>query len=397
MADVNYRYSIIPARAITDPTLKPRDLKILALLGRHTNKNGWCRRSQRTLAAEAKCVRSTVQASLDRLANGGYVQVRLEGIKGRAAPPEGSHPYRSHSYRVLLDLDDQQIQKAAARRARKIGHLSDTENRHHVPIVDKKSSENADEIRSAPGAGYYADEIKPDFFEDSEFSIVDESDESERVSAPYIEPSPCEPSPCEPLSKSESVSAESTGPSLSEFLAKWPTASTDSVGKINGRWSKLSIVDRQAAIDGITPFLSELKRNHRDHVIAGWKYLAERRWQLLAKSTTDGEIATCDCWSRDWWGVLFKKIEAGEPVRFMISYATQPGNKAWCGKRDQTATIDQLAKLDSYPCDGDVAKAWRPWFEEQDVRLPRWTERVWIFLPGPMPPTGNGSVWKVRI
>src|SRR6185437_1986833 len=68
------RLSIIPAGAIFDRTLEPRDLHVLNLLGCHTDKAGWCRRSQVRMAAELGCSRSSVQRSLDRLCEAGWVQ-----------------------------------------------------------------------------------------------------------------------------------------------------------------------------------------------------------------------------------------------------------------------------------------------------------------------------------
>ena len=67
------RLSIIPARACTDPALKPRDLQVLCVLGRHTDDLGWCRRSQVRMADEIGCARSTVFESVERLVAAGYL------------------------------------------------------------------------------------------------------------------------------------------------------------------------------------------------------------------------------------------------------------------------------------------------------------------------------------
>jgi len=50
----DYRYSITPAAAATDPRLEPQDLQVLCLLGRHTDRNGWCQRSQVKMAGELR-------------------------------------------------------------------------------------------------------------------------------------------------------------------------------------------------------------------------------------------------------------------------------------------------------------------------------------------------------
>lgn len=89
------RLSIIPARAATDPELKPRDLQVLCVLGRHTDDLGWCRKSQVKMAEEMGCARSTVFDAIERLVKAGYLERHVqEEENGRDSP---------HVYRVILD------------------------------------------------------------------------------------------------------------------------------------------------------------------------------------------------------------------------------------------------------------------------------------------------------
>src|SRR5436305_11539127 len=97
------RYSIIPAAAVTDPRLEGRDLQVLCLLGRHTNKLGWCFRSQVEMAQELDCARSTVQLSLSRLIAAGWIETRS------CAVTDSGRPYASYAYRVRMDHDDPDI------------------------------------------------------------------------------------------------------------------------------------------------------------------------------------------------------------------------------------------------------------------------------------------------
>ena len=91
----NPRLSIIPARAATDPALKPRDLQVLCVLGRHTDEYGWCRRSQVKMAAEMNCGRATVYDAINRLIGAGYLERHeQESDSGRDS---------AHVYRVILD------------------------------------------------------------------------------------------------------------------------------------------------------------------------------------------------------------------------------------------------------------------------------------------------------
>ncbi|TKB44971.1 MAG: helix-turn-helix domain-containing protein, partial [Mesorhizobium sp.] len=92
------RFSIIPAEAVTDPSLEGRDLQVLALLGRHTDNRGWCCRSQVKMAREINCGRATVQRSIGRLVEAGYLEHRaiVRDNGGDAA----------HEYRVVFDRPD---------------------------------------------------------------------------------------------------------------------------------------------------------------------------------------------------------------------------------------------------------------------------------------------------
>lgn len=95
------RFSIIPADAVLDKRIEPRDLQILCVFGKHTDKRGWCRRSQVVMAREIGCARSTVQASIERLVEAGWLEkrpvteVHKKGVRGSA-----------HEYRVVLDVPD---------------------------------------------------------------------------------------------------------------------------------------------------------------------------------------------------------------------------------------------------------------------------------------------------
>lgn len=89
------RLSVIPARAATDRALKPRDLQVLCVLGRHTDDLGWCRRSQVRMADEIGCARSTVFEAIERLVAAGYLE--------RHVMASDSGRDSAHVYRVILD------------------------------------------------------------------------------------------------------------------------------------------------------------------------------------------------------------------------------------------------------------------------------------------------------
>ena len=87
------RFSAIPSAAIEDMRLTGADLNVLAALGYHTCKDGWCWPSQDTIAAKARLSRQFVVESMKRLVRWGYVERYIE-----------NNNTRKIRYRVILDV-----------------------------------------------------------------------------------------------------------------------------------------------------------------------------------------------------------------------------------------------------------------------------------------------------
>lgn len=338
----NYRFSIIPAGAVTDGRLKGRDLQVLCLLGRHTDRQGWCRRSQVKMALEIDCARATVQASLGRLYSAGWVERRVEEL------PSGADT--AHSYRVLLDRN-----------------RSDPPADRSAPCHDPAPPAGSE---AAPPADSEPAPLRTPV----EGPLVEE-DERER--------------------ERRREDDEEAGERLFEaFLSVWPTVSIDDRARTRNAWNALGASDRGAAISGVTPFLDELKRHKRNHVPAGWRYLEERRWSLLDHAGPDGAgIQSFQCWSREWWAALLARVDRGERVAFMIQQATEKRDGVYSVRSEHMPPAEAVAALKGHPSDGEAAAAWRVWFDDHGARMPIWRDRVWLFLPSATPPTKGASMW----
>lgn len=81
--------AIVPARAVEDQRLGDAALRCLLALGSHTDKDGWCRVKQSTIASVLGVTRQAVQRQISALIELGYVGQKRTG--------------RSSRYRVLLD------------------------------------------------------------------------------------------------------------------------------------------------------------------------------------------------------------------------------------------------------------------------------------------------------
>jgi Helix-turn-helix domain len=377
----SYRFSIIPAAAVTDRNLEPRDLQVLCLIGRHTDRNGWCRRSQVKMAVELGCGRATVQRSLDRLYDAGYLQRRLEGTRNGEPPAEGEQPFRAHSYRVLMDRE------AAVSKLAEVEGVPVDE--HRGVLIDGQG------VPAIDGHGVPTHTRAP--IEGPSFKGTPLNSESE-VAETGSAKEPVVGAGKEPISASrEQINCSATehlpaSNALAEFQAAWgSSAATDSLQRTMRAWAKLTIEDRHAAIAAIPAFKNEMKRAKRSIPIAGWRYLEERRWELL-QITTDAASASIDVkpLSREWWALLLHKIETGANIRFYLQHTLSTSTPLPC-RREQMPSLDLIASLESYPVYGEVAAAWRPWLEARGVRVFA-RDALCVFLPGAQPPA-NGSVW----
>lgn len=230
------RLSIIPARAATDPALKPRDLQVLCVLGRHTDDLGWCRRSQVKMADEMGCGRATVFDAMERLIKAGYVERFVhESDNGRDS---------AHSYRVILDP------------------------KHADP-------------EAIP--------VEPDGPEAGE---NDGSTPAGRAAPPAGLPAPPAGSGPAPINDpSSTVERERARENQKEaerwqkrVHPKWPTYVTDSEPEVTKAAMALTAEERAEAEDRMPDYVAaakSAKTGGRTVLCSFGKYLAEKRWERL--------------------------------------------------------------------------------------------------------------------
>lgn len=78
------RLSIIPGAFALDQRADEAHFRVLLLIGRHTDTEGWCRLKQLTIATEIGLARETVCRKISDLVAWGYVEKHAEDATGRA-------------------------------------------------------------------------------------------------------------------------------------------------------------------------------------------------------------------------------------------------------------------------------------------------------------------------
>ncbi|WP_245491478.1 helix-turn-helix domain-containing protein, partial [Mesorhizobium sp. M7A.F.Ca.ET.027.02.1.1] len=237
------RLSIIPARAATDRSLKPRDLQVLCVLGRHTDDLGWCRRSQVKMADEMGCARSTVFEAVERLVKAGYLEKHeQEEVSGRDS---------AHWYRVILDPV------------------------HPNLALVREADEQADSTAEIP--------CRP-------------VGTPAGISAPPAGPGPAPPAgpgpaPINDTSLTTPVNAEKERgreddqKAVERWVKKthpgWPSYISDSVPKAVSAAFALTAAERETAADRMAEYVASAKVGGRTVICTFAVYLAEKRWEKL--------------------------------------------------------------------------------------------------------------------
>lgn len=251
------RFSIIPAGAIFDRSLEARDLQVIGLLGCHTDKLGWCSRSQVKMARELGCSRGTVQNALDRLCNAGWVEKKRRDTEVEEA---GKQPSRSYAYRVLLDRDDFAFE----------GVTQDAEQ-DEASSHAETASEGAgcQPVGTPPVPTELAPGCQPSVSTGANTYVGTKNVPLER---PLLE------------RERDARARDRKARFIAAFEQRWPTAAADDRQRTGYAAEALSEDEEQAALAGIGPFLENLKRLGRKNTPAGWRYLEEKRWTLLEAS-----------------------------------------------------------------------------------------------------------------
>lgn len=361
------RLSIMPAAAITDRRLKPRDLQVLALLGCHTDNSGWCRRSQVRMAGQLGLGRTTVHDALARLIKAGWVEVRMESRTdgGDAA----------HWYRVRLDISDESCEAAKA-----------------SPLI-----RTADEDEPPPDTPPVGSGPTPltTLFNDLQINETPLPPKGEREAR------------AKSIEKANIGDPDDEG--FEQFFGEWVRAdashAADRKGLAQGAWRRLSPDERTAArqSEAIKAFVAAQRRAGRKHLQSARVYLSERAWERLGPEAVQriaSSRAFAAPFSRDWWWLWWQRARHGRSVvqdgrKVTLQSSIAANRSAAEAQRGESAMVapDLVDRMRAEAPDFQFVvigspewDAWSAWFLARGMTLPRPDKVDRVFLPWRLPP-----------
>ncbi|WP_099866052.1 helix-turn-helix domain-containing protein [Pararhizobium haloflavum] len=317
------KFSIIPGWIVTDARLKGRDLQVICLLGRYTNRDGWCFRSQVKMAGQLGCARSTVQLSLDRLVSIGAVERRAgESRDGRDC---------SYHYRVIYDRDTPAAELATWEGDEAGDEAESVEN--HSPAGGNAGTPPAD-ISAPPADPGSAPPADPG-------------------SAPYKN-DPCLTAQAERREREareragDAKNGEGENPKAVErefrrAFPQWPTYVGDSEPAARAAWFALTAGERAEAVARIGDYVNAAKAGGRKAVCSFGVYLGERRWEKLPAREAEAPAthASEAPFGKGWGAMRFAELlrEPGPmpaPTRFIQQIIDAGGEQ---GEREKLAHL----------------------------------------------------------
>lgn len=223
--------AVIPARSVLDQRVGNAGLRVLLILGSHTDKAGWCRVKQETIADLLGVGRQAVSRQVVALTELGYVKAQRTG--------------RSSRYRVVLDVPEQVANQAA------MPHEGASEESLIPPGVASDAPSGV--ASDAPsGGGIY------------------------RTTSPNDVPQRRSTTRGEPLS----AALPATSIDFLAFWSCWPARAGKKLDrrKAETEWARMTTSQRAAAVVGAGHL--------RDAIAAGgafgppdaWRWLRDMRW-----------------------------------------------------------------------------------------------------------------------
>lgn len=291
------RLSIIPRPAIVDTRLTATALRVLCILGSHTDSDGWCSRSQGRVGDELGCSRSAVNAAIKKLVECGYVQqrplVRRDGGD------------RSHEYRVLLD----EIQPSEfIKDADELDDATPAEGSADVtPCQIPDTPLSAQNQHPPVSSGLTPNRTIPSF--------------SERMRERGARRDPAQ-------ERKDALAAAEADEAFMPWFRTWPTSASDSMLRTHAAWLGLTDAERAEAVRcSEAAVLEHTVRLRRKGCYSATTYLEEKRWKLLPDAATAkaGGPATMSLTVRTlpWFALFWRRVAAGEPVKVMFESMTR--------------------------------------------------------------------------
>ena len=288
------RLSIIPARAATDRNLKPRDLQVLCVLGRHTDDLGWCRKSQVKMADEMGCARSTVFEAVERLVKAGYLERHVqEEQSGRDSP---------HVYRVILDPVHPSVE--AVKEAEDPCRQAGTPAGISAPPAGPEPAPPA-----GPGPAPKNDPLR--------------TTDSERIERERGR---------EEISKPENEDGDLEDPRRIEargwaLLKDWPGFAGMPKDAAMRAWKALSAEERAEAERKFKPWLALLKAQRKTHVPAPSTYFGQKLFAEVAVPLDAPKPTTLSAapFGPLWQAVRLKQLVSGPTAALPALTATERG------------------------------------------------------------------------
>ncbi|WP_029074399.1 helix-turn-helix domain-containing protein [Kaistia adipata] len=288
------RLSITLATAFTDPRLKGKALNVLGILGSHTDRHGWCTRSQVKMAKQLGCVPSTINAAVKLLVELGYIEQR------RLVREDNGD--RASEYRVLLDdvrpaefiTDDDE--------------LEEEEDGVDPPPVDIPTPPYR--LHRHPRIGSGSIPIR---------TIPLSNDEEREARGARVGVAVKETAG----EKAARIANEAWADTrfITSAWQVWPDTAAEVITRTYPAWQALTSEEQEAALAAMPAAIASMRAGRRKGGRRLFNYLEERAWKnfhLVAGGGAALSSVTLAARTLPWFAMFWRLVAAGRPVKVMF-------------------------------------------------------------------------------
>ena len=378
------RLTFFGGDAVVDPELSDLDVRVLALLGRSQDGNGWCFRKQSEMAKDLRKNRQQINAAIATLVRTGWVEKR------DVRRPDGGRDM-CH-YRVRLDPSDVEARAVVRRIKAAVSPEESGEGEGEEFSHSEDPPMNA--IDNNPMNP--SDNNPLNAIDNNPMNASDNNNNGVFDSKRFND-SPLSP-PAGGVSEDRSdfetgVAVTGVDEAFEAFYAGYPEKGDGPV-RARREWERLSAAERMVAAGAVERVFQLRRARGMTKHPAVHTYLRNRMWVDAPPAKASGGGAPSRvplrAFSRDFWIVFVGRVLRGGNWQWLVTEADRPGGQLTVPAEEAptVAQLDGFVAVVVRGADGRATPefaAWDRWFHERGVRLPRPQRADRIFMPARTP------------
>lgn len=356
---------------------------VLVALANYADEEGTCFPSVSMLMADTELSRRAVAAAIKRLGSAGLLVTERQRLDDGSLGRNRYHLQLKRKVPLSASADGYDLSSNPEPCA------PDAHGEQAADHVHETTSPCAPhDPPCAPGAHPYKDKpptepsIEPSTLRESASARAKEGGKGDQADGSTSGGT----TSAEPVAPDQGPTAPA-GPAFASFKSKWPFKVSGSWPKAKKAWDGLSAEDRQAAIDGIDPYMALLEREGQTHGRAASTYLKEALWKEVAGALEADPLPYAPPSAKPssplWWAMVIEHLRRGDAWRAVCclrGLETHELVSLRFGQERDAELVAMAADFDRFATHHDQWRRWKAWMTQRILANPKREGRLAMFV-----------------